>query len=124
MDRKYNGQFSQIMLGFVLWYDDGENIERRGSIMGNGGSMISLDAIIEYVLDEESGETPKFVRDCERMIKHELLDYTQKNRQSDGDEVFVEENAGELLDSICKVNRTYMKMGMKLAAGMIFQLME
>lgn len=99
--------------------------------MGNGERMLSLDAIIEYVLDAESGETPKFVRDCERKVKDGLLGYTRKIRQSDAErmaaggeeETFVEENAVNLLDSICQSNRTYMKMGMKLAAGMIFQLM-
>lgn len=106
-----------------------ENWE-EGNIIGN---IVSLDDIIEYVLDDESGESPKFVRDCERKVKNELLGYTRKIRRSDseimaeGEEeetFFVEENAGELLDSISGVNRTYMKMGMKLAAGMIFQLME
>lgn len=100
---------------------------REGNIIGN---MVSLDDIIEYVLGDESGEIPKFVRDCERKVKDELLGYTGKIRRSDAEkmtdgeeETFAEENAGELLDSISGANRTYMKMGMKLAAGMIFQLM-
>jgi len=71
------------------------------------------------------------VRDCEKKVKDRLADYTSKIRRTgmeglaarEDDEEFVEENVGGLLDSICESNRAYMKKGMKLGAGMVFQLL-
>lgn len=100
--------------------------------MENWDSKVSLDAIIDYILDGDAGEIPKFVRDCEKKVKDGLLDYTGKIRQTGTEgqeagweaETFVEENSGELQDCIISgVNRIYMKMGMKLSAGIIFHLM-
>lgn len=41
----------------------------------------------------------------------------------DGTSSFVEDNAGELMDSACESNRGFMNAGMKLGAGFVFQLM-
>ena len=72
------------------------------------------------------------MRDCEKEVKDGLLGYTRKIRQAvaegsvdrEEEETFVEENAGELLDNIYGSNRIYMKMGMKLGASMVFQLLR
>ena len=41
----------------------------------------------------------------------------------DGTSSFVEDSAGKLMDSACESNRGFMKAGMKLGAGFVFQLM-
>lgn len=89
-----------------------------------------LDIIMNHMLNDDAGESPKFVRDCEKKIAAEVHKYTNRIRLAstekppDGEEAenFVEENADSLLDSICDSNRVYMKIGMKLGAKLVFQL--
>lgn len=90
-----------------------------------------LDTIMNHMLNDDAGESPKFVRDCEKKITAEVHKYTDRIRIADAEklsggeeaETFVEENADGLLDSICDSNRIYMKKGMKLGAKLVFQLM-
>lgn len=90
-----------------------------------------LDIIMNHMLNDDAGESPKFVRDCEKKIAAEVHKYTDRIRMTDAGELsggeeaetFVEENADGLLDSICDSNRVYMKKGMKLGAKLVFQLL-
>ena len=90
-----------------------------------------LDTIMNHVLDDHSGESPKFVRDCEKKIAAEVHKYTDRIRMTDAGEpsggeeaeTFAEKNADGLLDSICDSNRIYMKTGLKLGANLVFQLL-
>lgn len=90
-----------------------------------------LDTIMNHMLNDDAGESPKFVRDCEKKITAEVRKYTDRIRMADTEklsggeeaETFVEENADGLLDSICNSNRIYMKKGMKLGAKLVFQLL-
>lgn len=95
-------------------------------------SMITLDEIINSVLTGgESGEgDPAFVRECEKKIAKMLLDYTGKiarkgaeEKVVGGEEAWMEDEAGVLMDAVCEACRIYFKKGMKLGAGLAFQLM-
>ena len=102
--------------------------ERRERVMESGDI---LDTIMNHVLDDHSGESPKFVRDCEKKIAAEVHKYTDRIRMTDAGEpsggeeaeTFAEKNADGLLDSICDSNRIYMKTGLKLGANLVFQLL-
>lgn len=90
-----------------------------------------LDTIMNHVLNDDAGESPKFVRDCEKKVTEEIRSYTDRIRMASeekpfsGEEavMFTEENADALLDSVCDSNRDYMKTGMKLGAKLVFQLL-
>lgn len=94
-------------------------------------SMITLDEIINSVLTggELGEEDPAFVRECEKKVAKELLEYTGKiarkaeGRAAGGEEAWMEDEAGVLMDAVCEACRIYFKKGMKLGAGLAFQLM-
>lgn len=113
-----------VMCGIVILIKG----ERRERVLESGDI---LDNIMNHVLNDHSGESPKFVRDCEKKVAEEIRSYTDRIRlagaekPSAGEEAenFVEENADGLLDSVCDSNRVYMKIGMKLGAKLVFQLL-
>lgn len=90
-----------------------------------------LDTIMNHMLNEDGGESPKFVRDCEKKVTEEIRSYTDRIRMASAEKpfsgeeavMFTEENADGLLDSVCDSNRVYMKKGMKLGAKLVFQLL-
>lgn len=97
--------------------------------------MITLDEIVNIVLTggESGGEDPPFVRMCEKKVTREVLAYTDKiarkgaeGKEEGGEEkdTWMEDEAGALMDAVCGANRVYFKMGMKLGAGLVSQLLN
>lgn len=96
--------------------------------------MLTLDQIIDIVLNSGAlgGIDPEFVRMCEKNITRELLNYTrniapssQDNSISEDEAItLIEEKAVAVMDEVCETNRVYLKMGMKICAGLFFQLLE
>lgn len=96
--------------------------------------MLTLDQIIDSVLLSGAfgGEDPDFVRTCEKNVAREMLTYTRKIAPSNQDDsisedeaiTLIEEKAVNVMDEVCMANRIYLKMGMKLGAGLLFQLLE
>lgn len=90
-----------------------------------------LDTVMNLVLSADSGSSPRFVCECDREIIKKLTALISKSLETGTEKMemegaavgFVEENAGELLDAICDVNRIYMKKGMKTGIKMVFQLL-
>lgn len=96
--------------------------------------ILTLDQIIDGVLNSGAlgGEDPEFVRACEKNVNRELLNYTHRitgagqDNPVNEDEAanLIEEKAGSVMDALCEVSRVYLKIGMKLGAGLIFQLLK
>lgn len=90
-----------------------------------------LDTVMNLVLSADPGSSPRFVCECDREIIKKLTALISKSLETGTEKMemegaavgFVEENAGELLDAICDVNRIYMKKGMKTGIKMVFQLL-
>lgn len=102
--------------------------------MENSECMITLDEIINSVLTGSAAreEDPAFVRKCEKKVAKELLEYTGKIawKSAEGrpagremETEWMENEAGALMDAVCEAHRVYLKMGMKLGAGLVFQLL-
>ena len=94
--------------------------------------IITLDEIISSVLTggELGEEDPVFVRECEKKVAKELLEYTGKiarkgaeEKAAGGEETWMEDEAGVLMDAVCEAHRIYLKMGMRLGAGLVLQLL-
>lgn len=95
--------------------------------------MLKLDQIMDSFLNKgaSGGEDLEFVRRCEKKIFKELLEYTNRISPPDqGCQSSEEEEleivicgATHVIDAICQANKEYMKVGMKIGAGLIFQLL-
>lgn len=96
---------------------------------------ISLDQIIEYILDNLEEKTPAFIRDCDHQVDVELHDYTKvvmtlaKGDQSDilsNEQVteIVETKAPKLLDGICVARNAYLEAGIHIGANLLWQLLD
>lgn len=96
--------------------------------------MITLDEIINITLTGGTSdwEDPAFVQMCEKKVAKELLEYTGKiarkstesgsaGRESETE--WMENESGELMDTVCEANRVYLKMGMRLGAELVLQLL-
>ena len=100
--------------------------------MEDNECILTLDQIIDSVLNGTSDdEDPKFVRICEKNVTSALLDYTRKITAAKQDDpisedkamTILEEKSGNVIDEVCAANRVYLKIGMKLGASLIFQLL-
>lgn len=101
--------------------------------MDNSKCNFTLDQIVDGVLDHEDsdGGCLEFVRIYEKKVAEQLLDYTgriidaDREKHTGKEEIssLVEDNAESVLDEICRSNRMYFKMGMKLGAWLFFQLL-
>lgn len=96
---------------------------------------ISLDQIVEYILDNLEEKTPTFVRDCDHRVDIELQDYTKvvmalaKGNQSDilsNEQMteIVEAKAPKLLDGICAARNAYLEAGIHIGANLLWQLLD
>lgn len=93
--------------------------------------MIDLDAVAEYSINGASGREPLFVIEHGKKVIWKIEDYTRKaiqvgqEKQLDDVEItsFIENQIGELLDSIGEANHVYFKNGMKLGASLLLQLL-
>lgn len=70
---------------------------------------ISLDVVIQNILDSMEGDTQLFVARCEKDIMGEIQDYTRKAVCKDDRDItrIAEDHAGDLLDSIYRANHEY-----------------
>ena len=86
--------------------------------------VVDLDIIINNVLDNDN-ITPEFVKECQKEAMRKAVEYTSKITNKYGMELtdLVEDQAGELLDSICNANCIYFKNGMAAGAVLLFQLL-
>lgn len=109
-----------------MWYAYGE---RRRKIMECKEYMITLDEIINIMLigGTSGGDDPAFVQMCEKKVANELLEYTGKIAMESGtagrEAAWMENEAGTLMDTVCEAHRIYLKMGIKLGAGLVLQLL-
>lgn len=96
---------------------------------------ISLNRLIEYMLDNLEERTPAFIRDCDHKVDTELFDYTKKaiilakGNALDGllDEQvaeIVETKAPKLLDSVCAARNAYLEAGIHIGANLLRQLLD
>lgn len=96
---------------------------------------ISLDQIIEYILDNLEEKTPAFVRDCEYRVDVELHDYTKEIMmlaKVGGSDILsneqvteiVESKAPKLLDGICVARNAYLEAGIHIGANLLWQLLD
>lgn len=87
---------------------------------------ISLDSVIQNILDNMGGDMPPFMDKCEKDIMGEIEDYTREVMRQNGKNAtrIAEDHAGGLLDSICMANHKYFKLGMKAGASLILQLLR
>lgn len=105
---------------------------------------ISLNRIIDYILDNLEEDRPAFVQGCDHKISKELYGYTKKilemakeNRPDipldEGvkniplDEKVteaVETKASKLLDGICEANGAYLEAGIHIGANLLWQLLD
>lgn len=85
---------------------------------------VDLDIIINNVLDNDN-ITPEFVKECQKAAMCKAVEYTSKITNKYGMELtdLVEDQAGELLDSICDANYIYFKNGMAAGAVLLLQLL-
>lgn len=90
---------------------------------------LSLDAIVETILDKMHEHTPSFLMETEKNTEREIEEYTKRiTRQflpkNNLDVIpMVESNAGGLVDSICGANRAHFETGMKVGAVLLMQLL-
>ena len=86
--------------------------------------VVDLDIIINNVLDNDN-ITPEFVKECQKEAMRKAVEYTSKITNKYGMELtdLVEDQAGELLDSICNANCIYFKNGMAAGAALLLQLL-
>lgn len=96
---------------------------------------ISLDRIIDYILDNLEEQTPAFVRECDQKVSQELHAYTKDIMAQDNINVpdivisekvaeIVETKSGALLDSICEANSAYLEVGVHIGANLLWQLLD
>lgn len=91
---------------------------------------LSLDAIIETILDKMHEHTPSFIMETEKNTEREIEEYTkciaqQYLPQNNFDVIpIIESCAGGLIDSICESNRTHFETGMKMGAVLLLQLLD
>ena len=97
---------------------------------------ISLNRIIEYILDNLGEEMPALVRECDHKISTELYSYTkeiiEELRVKDESANLLDEKATEimetkdskLLDNICEANITYLETGIHIGANLLWQLLD
>jgi hypothetical protein len=89
-----------------------------------------LNVILNAALTTDSGESPYFARKCDRQIIIELQNLISKAGEStenlaDKDSAvrFTEQHAEALLDCICKTQRTYMEIGIKIGTKAVLQIL-
>ena len=96
---------------------------------------VSLDQIIEYILDNLEEKTPAFVRGCDHQVDIELQDYTKvvmalaKGNEPNilsNEQVteIVETKAPKLLDGICAARNAYLEAGIHIGANLLWQLLD
>lgn len=105
---------------------------------------ISLNRIIDYILDNLEEDTPAFVQGCDHKISKELYGYTKKILEmakengpdtpldKDVTEILLEEKvteivenkASKLLDGICEANGAYLEAGIHIGANLLLQLLD
>ena len=96
---------------------------------------VSLNKIIEFMLDNMEETMPEAVKESNRMVETELSSYTKKVMEhyweTDTDTITpekvaetVETDACSLLDSICASNSQYLAHGVKIGAHLLWQLLE
>lgn len=89
-----------------------------------------LNIIMNAALTTDSGESPDFVRKCDRQIIMEIQNLilkagasTENLENKDTAVKFTEQFSEALLDSICKTQRTYMEIGVKIGTKAVFQIL-
>lgn len=91
---------------------------------------VTLDAIIENILDNLQEPVPTFLMDCEKNIEKGIEKYTKhisckiQNDSACNISSVSEEHIGNLLDSICESNHIYFQTGMKMGAALLKQLLD
>lgn len=89
-----------------------------------------LNIIMNAVLTTDSGESPHFVRKCDRQIIIEVQNLilkagagTENLADRDAAVRFTEQNAENLLDEICNAEREYLKTGIKAGVRIVCQIL-
>lgn len=88
--------------------------------------IISLDVIMEGILDNMEEHMLPFIKECEKDIRVKLNDYTGKAiSEHDKDIMQIAESyANDLLNSVCAANHKYFEIGMKVGASLLLQLLN
>lgn len=92
---------------------------------------VDLDAIISHLMDGLSVTADACFIEREQAIMNNARSYTKTIMQQAGNKtlsdeeitIIVEENFGELLDSICESNQTFLEAGIRIGASLLLQLL-
>lgn len=92
---------------------------------------VNLDAIISQLMDGLSVAADSSFKEHERAVMNSARSYTktimqQADNKALSDEkvtTIVEENIGELLDSICEQNHIFLEAGIRIGANLLLELL-
>lgn len=92
---------------------------------------VNLDAIISQLMDGLSVAADSSFKEHERAVMNSARSYTKTIMQQADNKVLsdekvttiVEENIGELIDSISLLNQTFLEAGIRIGANLLLELL-